>query len=175
CRGAEDSKAMAKSLELQLDPGRQAGGGSEPDPGPRWLSIDSIEPCPIQPRVNISMDLVADLAESMAAGRHEPLIEVEPIPDRPGRYQIVCGEQRWRAAQRAGRTRIQVSVLTGLSYGDRLRKQYEENRLRTPLDPVEEAHAILLAKVLADIDIAEPRLAAAGVPFERLADRHATA
>ncbi len=164
---------MPSQLDPELDvPGRD--GGSDPDPGPRWLPIDSIEPCPIQPRVNVSMDLVADLARSMAAGRHEPLIEVEPLPDRPGRYQIVCGEQRWRAARRAGRTRIQVSVLARLTYGDRLRKQYEENRVHASLDPVEEAHAILLAKALADIEVAERRLGEAGVAFRALESRHLT-
>jgi ParB-like nuclease domain len=132
---------MASHPDRELDVHR-GDDGSDPDPAPRWLPIDRIEPCPIQPRVNVSMDLIADLARSMTAGRHEPLIEIEPIPDRPGRYQIVCGEQRWRAAQQAGRTRIQVSILPRLSYGDRLRKQYEENRLRAALDLVEEAHAI---------------------------------
>lgn len=42
------------------------------------LPIIYIEPCPIQPRVNISMDLVDKLSASMKAGRHQPLLEVEP-------------------------------------------------------------------------------------------------
>jgi hypothetical protein len=164
---------MASHPDRELDV--QGGdGGSDPDPAPRWLPIESIEPCPIQPRVNVSVDLVADLARSMAAGRHEPLIEVEPISDRLGRYQIVCGEQRWRAARQAGRTRIQVSVLRRLTYRDRLRKQYEENRLRAALDPVEEAHACLLAKALADVEVAERLLSEAGVAFEPLEARRLT-
>jgi ParB/Sulfiredoxin domain len=142
--------------------------GSGTDPSPRWLPVDSIEPCPIQPRVNVSVDLVAELAESMAAGRHRPLIEVEPLPGRPGRYRIVCGEQRWRAARQAGKTHILATVLEGLTYRARLRKQCEENRLRASLDPVEEAAAILQAKVLADIEVAEWLLWEAGVPFEPL-------
>src|SRR5260370_40540230 len=64
--------------------------------------VDAIEPCPIQPRVNVSVDLVAKLAASMKAGRHEPVLDVEPVSGRHGRYQLVCGEQRWRAGLTAG-------------------------------------------------------------------------
>jgi ParB family chromosome partitioning protein len=83
------------------------------------------------------MRLVEQLAVSMKAGRHEPLIEVEPLPDQPGRYQIVCGEQRWRAALEARIPSVLVRVLLRLTYVERLRKQLEENRLRASLDPVE--------------------------------------
>ncbi len=51
---------------------------------------------------NVSVELVAKLSGSMQAGRHNPVLEVEPAPGQRGRYQIVCGEQRWRAAQAAG-------------------------------------------------------------------------
>src|SRR6266536_689943 len=103
------------------------GQGSASDPSPHWLPIGSIEPCPIQPRVTISIDLVAELARSIVEGRHEPVVEVEPIADRPDRYQLVCGEQRWRAARQAGRTRILALVSEPLSHRERLRKQVEEN------------------------------------------------
>ncbi len=106
------------------------------------VSVDHIHPCPFQPRVNVSMDLVRKLAESMRAGRHEPLLEVEPAPLQPGHYQIVCGEQRWRAAREAGLKRILVRIHPRLAYLERLRKQYEENRLRSDLDPVEDARAV---------------------------------
>jgi ParB family transcriptional regulator, chromosome partitioning protein len=66
------------------------------------VSIDHIHPCPIQPRVNVSVELVRKLADSMRAGRHDPLLEVEPHPERGGHFQIICGEQRWRAAKEAG-------------------------------------------------------------------------
>ena len=67
-------------------------------PGLAMVPVDLIQVCPIQPRVNVSVDLVEKLSESIRSGRHQPLLEVEPAPGLPGRYQIVCGEQRWRAA-----------------------------------------------------------------------------
>ena len=52
----------------------------------------------------------------------------------------------------------------------RLRKQYEENQLREELDPIEEAHCILMHKTLADIQVAESWLRAKSMPFKCLAD-----
>jgi ParB/RepB/Spo0J family partition protein len=136
------------------------------------LPVSSIRPCPYQPRVNVSVDLVRRLAASMVKGRHEPLIEVEPILDEPARYQIVCGEQRWRAAVEAGLKEVLVRLHPRLAYLERLEKQCEENRLRKDLDPVEEAHGILLHKTLRDISQAELLLANADIPCTNLDEKH---
>jgi ParB-like chromosome segregation protein Spo0J len=135
------------------------------------VAIDQIQPCPIQPRVNFSVDLIEQLASSMRAGRHNPVLEVEPAPGVPGRYQIVCGEQRWRAARGAGLAEILVRVHPPLRYLERLQKQYEENRLRSELDPVEEAHCILLDHTMRSVAVAERLLHDALVPFQPLDDK----
>jgi hypothetical protein len=137
----------------------------------RVLPIDSIRPCPIQPRVNISVRLIQELADSITAGRHQPLLEVEPLPDQHDRYQIVIGEQRWRAARQVGAQTIEARVLPPLTHLDRLLKQWEENHLRGPLDPVEQAAAIVRFKALADVAVGERLLREAGVPFEALEDK----
>ena len=85
---------------------------------------------------------VDKLSTSIKAGRHQPLLEVEPAPGHRGKYQIVFGEQRWRAAKAAGLLEILVRINPHLGYLERLEKQYEENRLRADLDLVEEAHCI---------------------------------
>jgi hypothetical protein len=136
------------------------------------VPLDLIQPCPIQPRVNVSVDLVRKLANSIRAGRHEPLLEVEPAPSNPGRYQIICGEQRWRAAKEAGLHQVLVRIHQPLGYLERLQKQYEENRLRADLDPVEEAQLLLLCKTLRDVATAEQLLRDALVPFQPLADKY---
>jgi ParB-like chromosome segregation protein Spo0J len=138
------------------------------------VAIAAIEPCPIQPRVNVSVDLVAKLAASMRAGRHEPVLDVEPVSGHPGRYQIVCGEQRWRAARQAGLDHVLVRVHRRLGYLERLEKQYEENRLRADLDAVEEAHCYLLDKTIRDIHVAEKLLRDGLVPFQPLNERRLT-
>jgi len=137
----------------------------------RTVPVDSIEVCPFQSRVNVSVDLVARLADSMKAGRHEPLLDVEAVPDNANRYRIVCGEQRWRAAREAGITEVLVRVHPRLGYLDRLQKQYEENRLRAPLDAVEEANCLQLDHIVRSAFRAEQLLRDSLVPFQPLDDR----
>ena len=139
--------------------------------GLAMVAVDHIHAGPLQPRATVSVDLVHRLAESMREGRHEPLLEVEPAPIQPGHYQIVCGEQRWRAAKEAGLERVLVRVLDGLDHLARLRKQYEENRLRADLTPADDAHLVLSMKTLRDIEVAERLLAESSVSFEPLADK----
>ena len=140
-------------------------------PGLAVVPVDLIQPCPIQPRVNVSVDFVDKLSGSIKAGRHQPLLEVEPALGQSGRYQIVCGEQRWRAAKAAGLLEILVRIHPHLGYLERLEKQYEENRLRADLDLVEEAHCILLDKTIRDIVVAEQLLIDSLVPFQPLDER----
>ena len=135
------------------------------------VPVDLIQPCPIQPRVNVSVDFVDKLSGSIKAGRHQPLLEVEPAPGMRGHYQIVCGEQRWRAAKAAGLLEILVRIHPNLGYLERLEKQYEENRLRADLDLVEEAHCILLDKTIRDIAVAEQLLRDSLVPFQPLDEK----
>ena len=135
------------------------------------VPLHLIQPCPIQPRVNVSVDFVDKLSGSIKAGRHQPLLEVEPAPGQRGSYQIVCGEQRWRAAKSAGLLEILVRIHPHLGYLERLEKQYEENRLRADLDLVEEAYCILLDKTIRDIAVAEQLLSESLVPFPPLDER----
>jgi ParB-like chromosome segregation protein Spo0J len=134
------------------------------------LPIDQIVPCPFQPRVTVSVRHVRKLAASMSAGRHDPVLEVERLPGTRSKFQIICGEQRWRAARAAGLRHVLAQVHPPMDPLSRLRKQYEENRLREDLDPIEEAHSILMHKTLADIQVAESWLRAKSLPFKRLAD-----
>ena len=139
--------------------------------GLAMVPVGLIQPCPIQPRVNVSVDLVEKLSESIRSGRHQPLLEVEPAPGLRGHYQIVCGEQRWRAAKAAGLLEILVRTHSHLGYLERLEKQYEENRLRADLDLAEEAHCILLDKTIRDIAVAEQLLRDSLVPFAPLDEK----
>jgi ParB-like nuclease domain len=162
--GQPEELAPTPSPQARPDP---AGAAAEEV---QLLSIDSIVPCDLQPRVNISVDLVQALADSIRSGRHEPVIEVEMLPGAD-RYQIVCGEQRWRAAREAGRTVVLALVRPPLSHLERLLKQAQENRLRGALDPVEEAHSILQAHTLHSIQRAEALLDEAPVEHPRLEDK----
>src|SRR5438093_12429922 len=166
--GSGESRRVAESLSGR---GRGVIEQQRLPVGLAMVPVDLIQPCPIQPRVNVSVDLVDKLSGSMKDGLHQPLLEVEPAPGIPGRYQIICGEQRWRAAKAAGLLEILVRIQPHLGYLERLEKQYEENRLRADLDLVEEAYCILLDKTLRDIAVAEQLLREPLVPFQPLDER----
>jgi ParB family chromosome partitioning protein len=80
---------------------------------PRRLPIDKIVPNPGQPRRGFSEDALDELAESIRAkGIIQPLI-VRPDPADPEMFQIVAGERRWRAAQRARLHELPVRAHAG--------------------------------------------------------------
>src|ERR1700682_3507844 len=75
--------------------------------GPKKIDIDLIEPSPYQPRTRFREEALEELARSIkASGIIQPLV-VRPIA---GRFQLIAGERRWRAAQRAGLTKVSAIV-----------------------------------------------------------------
>src|ERR1700687_100012 len=83
-------------------PAREGG-----DPGPQQVDIDLIEPSPYQPRTRFREEALDELARSIqASGIIQPLV-VRPIGTR---FQLIAGERRWRAAQRAGLNKVSVFV-----------------------------------------------------------------
>lgn len=107
----------------------------------RAIRVEFISPAPEgQVRQHFDEDRLKTLAESLKrSGVREPII-VTPHGAGPGRFQIVAGERRWRAAQLAGLSEIPCIVDPSLE--DRRAKilaQAEENLQREDLNPVEEA------------------------------------
>jgi len=75
--------------------------------GPHQIDIDLIEPSPYQPRTRFREEALDELARSIkSSGIIQPLV-VRPIGNR---YQLIAGERRWRAAQRAGLTKVSAIV-----------------------------------------------------------------
>jgi ParB family chromosome partitioning protein len=113
-----------------LKPPEPAAGNSVP--------IEFLVPSPLQPRRHFAEDELDALAESIRArGVMQPLL-VRPAASEPGRYEIVAGERRWRAAQRAGVHELPV-VLYRLSDREALELALLENVQRQDLSPLEEA------------------------------------
>ncbi len=76
-------------------------------PGPHQIDIDLIEPSPYQPRTRFREEALDELARSIkSSGIIQPLV-VRPIGNR---FQLIAGERRWRAAQRAGLTKVSAIV-----------------------------------------------------------------
>lgn len=102
------------------------------------VPIELLEPSPLQPRRRFVENELEALADSIRArGVMQPLL-VRPIADDPRRYEIVAGERRWRAAQRAGLHELPV-VVYALSDRDSLEVALLENVQRQDLSPLEEA------------------------------------
>ncbi|OCC24005.1 chromosome partitioning protein ParB [Croceicoccus estronivorus] len=109
-----------------------------PDRGLAMLPVAAIEPHPEQPRRHFDEDALVELAASIAArGVIQPVI-VRPMGG--GRYQLVAGERRWRAAQRAQLHEI-PALLRDLEERDVLALALIENIQREDLNPIEEARA----------------------------------
>src|SRR5882757_9710529 len=76
-------------------------------PGPQQVDIDLIEPSPYQPRTRFREEALDELSRSIqTSGIIQPLV-VRPIGSR---FQLIAGERRWRAAQRAGLSKVSVIV-----------------------------------------------------------------
>jgi ParB family chromosome partitioning protein len=106
--------------------------------GIRDLSIDLLDAGPFQPRAQANPTSLNELTESIRArGVLQPLL-ARPSPTNPGRYQIVAGERRWRAAQKAGLSVI-PTLIRDLSDVDSMAAGLVENLQRQDLNAIEEA------------------------------------
>lgn len=102
------------------------------------LPIEKIEPNPDQPRRSFKPEDLDELVASIREkGVLQPLI-VRPDPHVSGRYQIVAGERRWRAAQRAQLHSLPV-IIRDFTDAEVLEVAIIENIQRADLNPVEEA------------------------------------
>lgn len=102
------------------------------------LAISAIEPHPGQPRKRFDDAALDELAASIAQrGVIQPII-VRPVA--PGRYQLVAGERRWRAAQRAQLHEI-PALVRDLDEREVTALALIENLQREDLNPVEEGRA----------------------------------
>ena len=104
------------------------------------FSLSDIRPNPAQPRRTFSETELEELADSIRQrGVLQPIL-LRPDPDAPNQYQIVAGERRWRAAQRAGLSTI-PAVVRELDELQLLEVGIIENVQREDLNPIEEAEA----------------------------------
>lgn len=103
------------------------------------LAIADVHPHPLQPRRRFDEEALKELAESIAArGVVQPIL-VRPSPDGQG-YQLVAGERRWRASQRAGLHQI-PAIVRDLDETETFTIALIENIQRQDLTAIEEAEA----------------------------------
>ena len=99
------------------------------------VAVDQIDANPFQPRRTFSADKLKELADSIrASGLVQPVL----LRRADGRYQLIAGERRWRAARQAGLTAI-PAVVREIGDRDALELALTENLLREDLNPLEAA------------------------------------
>jgi ParB family chromosome partitioning protein len=110
-----------------------------PTGGEHALEVDSdlLRPNKFQPRTNIDEGKIDELARSI---RSNGIIQPIVVRKVDGGYEIVAGERRWRAAQRAGLLKVPV-VVRDIPEDRLLAAALIENIQREDLNPIEEAHA----------------------------------
>jgi ParB family transcriptional regulator, chromosome partitioning protein len=114
-----------------------AAPAKEAHPGPHQIDIDLIEPSPYQPRTRFREEALDELARSIkSSGIIQPLV-VRPIGNR---FQLIAGERRWRAAQRAGLTKVSA-IVRQVPNELALEMTLVENIQREDLNAIEAARA----------------------------------
>src|ERR1700688_3442997 len=105
--------------------------------GPLQIDIDLIDPSPFQPRTRFAEAGLEELAQSIrSSGIIQPLL-VRKIGSR---YQLIAGERRWRASQRAQLLRV-PALIREVSDEQALELTLVENIQREDLNPIEQARA----------------------------------
>jgi ParB family chromosome partitioning protein len=118
------------------------------------VDIDLIEPNPEQPRTHFDETKLEELAQSIRAnGLVQPLL-LRRSPG--GRYQLVAGERRWRASQRAGLRKVSA-VIRDITNEQLLPLALIENIQRQELNPIEESLAY--QKLIQDYGLTQDELA----------------
>ncbi|MCW2498349.1 MAG: chromosome partitioning protein ParB [Frankiales bacterium] len=118
------------------------------------LPLDAIVPNAVQPRQVFDEEALAELVHSIReVGLLQPIVV---RPQGEGRYELIMGERRWRASQRAGLTTI-PAIVRHTQDDAMLRDALLENLHRSQLNPLEEAAAY--QQLLADFGTTHEELA----------------
>ncbi len=129
-------KGLSALIPSDISP--QTGIAVPATSGLRDIEISAIDPNPHQPRVHFDEDTLSELSASIRAiGLLQPIL-VRPAKD--GRYELIAGERRWRAATRAGLTLI-PAIIRITDDVSSVEQALVENLHRQDLTPLEEAAA----------------------------------
>jgi ParB family chromosome partitioning protein len=141
-RPGSERRALGKGLDSLLPRVTAAAAPSPMREGeagkPMEIPVGEIERNPFQTRVNFDETLIGELADSIRANGVVQPILVRPLPG--GRYQLIAGERRWLASQKAGKATI-PAILRQVSDEQAMEITIIENLQRADLNPIEQARA----------------------------------
>jgi ParB family transcriptional regulator, chromosome partitioning protein len=117
------------------------------------IEIDQIDPNPYQPRTRFREEPLEELARSIRSGGI-----IQPLVLRPSgqRFQLIAGERRWRAAQRAGLSKV-PAIVRDVPERMALEITLVENLQREDLSPIEQARAF--ERLIGDFQLTQEEVA----------------
>ncbi len=120
--------------------GQKPPASADVDPGgkPREIAVELIDPNPYQTRMHVDAQKLDELARSITTNGVVQPIVVRPLPN--GRFQLIAGERRWRASEKAGKTTV-PAILRQVSDEQAMEMTIVENLQRADLNPIEQARA----------------------------------
>ncbi|WP_296600208.1 ParB/RepB/Spo0J family partition protein [Phenylobacterium sp.] len=137
---AENRRGLGRGLSALLGEAEEIAHAADPATGVREIPIELIHRNPEQPRQVFDENDLAELEASIRdKGVLQPIL-VRPSRQKPGEFEIVAGERRWRAAQRAGLVAI-PALVRELGDNEAFEIAIIENIQRANLNPIEEARA----------------------------------
>ncbi|MDX1605657.1 MAG: ParB/RepB/Spo0J family partition protein [Candidatus Competibacterales bacterium] len=136
---AVKKRGLGRGLDALLNPSVSGRGGGHNDGTLRKLPVETLTRSPFQPRRTIDEESLRELADSIRSqGLIQPLVVRAVLG---GRYEIIAGERRWRAAQMAGLGEV-PALIREVSDQVAMAMALIENIQRENLDPLEEAQAL---------------------------------
>ncbi|MGA8041499.1 MAG: ParB/RepB/Spo0J family partition protein [Terracidiphilus sp.] len=137
-------RALGKGLDsllprVQAAATAPAAAALEPEGGkPREIPVEMVDRNPFQTRTHMDATELEELAASITANGVVQPILVRPLAN--GRFQLIAGERRWRASQKAGKKTI-PAILRQVSDEQAMEITIVENLQRADLNPMEQARA----------------------------------
>ena len=137
-------KALGRGLDALLPSSRPAPAIAPPpqqNDGAREIGISEIDRNPYQTRLRVDEAALNELAASIrASGVVQPILVRPVMKDGHMRYQLIAGERRWLASQRAGKQSV-PAVIKQVSNEQAMEMTIVENLQREDLNPMEQAKA----------------------------------
>jgi ParB family chromosome partitioning protein len=151
--------ALGKGLSALIrEPEQTVAAPASPTAAPvgeavQQIDIDLVDPSPYQPRTRFNESALEELARSIqATGIIQPLL-VRRVANR---YQLIAGERRWRAAQRAALQRV-PAIIREVADETAVEMTLVENLQREDLNPIEQAAAF--ARLIEDFHMTQEQVA----------------
>ena len=149
---------LGRGLAALLGDVPPSAQAAAPPASAQTLPIEALAAGPFQPRQAIDPEALDELAASIRSrGILQPIL-ARPDPAEAGRYEIIAGERRWRAAQLAGLHEVPV-LIRELDNGDALAAALVENLQRQDLNAIEEADG--LQRLMTEFGLSYDELAGA--------------